>query len=342
MIISDSTVVMTGTRNYVEEQVVTEELTVWTGNRERPSLPVEPVGDEVEISDKAKHLKAQKSQSAFHRNNINAKLMILKRLVEKLTGEEIKILDMSEVEGSDEEAPCDGEPQQPIEHPAKGWGVEYHYHESYEEHEVATFNAEGVVHTADGEEINFNLQLDLQRDYASEFNLDLRAGDAAQMVDPLSINFDGAAAELSDMKFSFDLNADGTEEEISSLPAGMGFLAFDVNKDGIINDGSELFGPQTGDGFEELATYDSDGNNWIDENDPIYSDLSVWTKDVEGNDILTSIADQNIGAIFLGSINNVFNLKGTSNELMGQISGFGMYLNENGSPGAIQQIDLVV
>jgi hypothetical protein len=31
-----------------------------------------------------------------------------------------------------------------------------------------------------------------------------------------------------------------------------------------------LFGPQTGNGFAELAEYDEDKNNWIDENDSIY------------------------------------------------------------------------
>jgi hypothetical protein len=46
-------------------------------------------------------------------------------------------------------------------------------------------------------------------------------------------------------------------------------------KDGRVNDGRELFGPITGDGFAELAAYDDDGNNWIDENDGIYDNLSI-------------------------------------------------------------------
>jgi hypothetical protein len=46
-------------------------------------------------------------------------------------------------------------------------------------------------------------------------------------------------------------------------------------KDGRVNDGRELFGPRTGDGFAELAAYDDDGNNWIDENDGIHDNLSI-------------------------------------------------------------------
>lgn len=49
-------------------------------------------------------------------------------------------------------------------------------------------------------------------------------------------------------------------------PGGV-FLALDKNGDSVINDGKELFGAATGQGFKELAIYDSDKNYWIDEND---------------------------------------------------------------------------
>ena len=67
--------------------------------------------------------------------------------------------------------------------------------------------------------------------------------------------------------FSFDLDSDGVKEDIPMIRPGSGFLALDLNKDGIINNGNELFGPHTGDGFVELSSYDKDTNNWIDEND---------------------------------------------------------------------------
>lgn len=76
----------------------------------------------------------------------------------------------------------------------------------------------------------------------------------------------------------FDLDCDGKEEEISSLGKGSGFLALDKNGDGIINDGTELFGTKSGDGFADLAEYDEDGNGWIDEDDGIFSQLRIWTK----------------------------------------------------------------
>ena len=41
--------------------------------------------------------------------------------------------------------------------------------------------------------------------------------------------------------------------------------ALDINEDGKINDGKELFGTASGNGFGDLAAYDQDNNGWIDE-----------------------------------------------------------------------------
>ena len=87
-----------------------------------------------------------------------------------------------------------------------------------------------------------------------------------------------------------------------------GFLALDKNSDGIINDGSELFGTKTGNGFSELAEYDSDGNGWIDENDEVYDQLKVWVKDENGKDTLLSLKEANVGAICLGSSKTTFHV----------------------------------
>lgn len=134
----------------------------------------------------------------------------------------------------------------------------------------------------------------------------LRMGDARQKKDPLVINFAGTAAQLTDTKFSFDLNADGTAEQVSFLAGGSGFLALDKSGDGKINDGSELFGPATGQGFQELAAYDDDHNQWIDENDSLYTQLCLFNKDVQGNDVLSTLKQANIGAVYLGNVTTPF------------------------------------
>lgn len=47
----------------------------------------------------------------------------------------------------------------------------------------------------------------------------------------------------------FDFDVDGIEDFIVFVVFGSGFFVFDCNCDGIVNDGSELFGLCIGDGF---------------------------------------------------------------------------------------------
>ena len=203
-----------------------------------------------------------------------------------------------------------------------------------------SFSSEGVIKTQDGKEIDFSVQLNMSREFASQQNISIRAGDVK--VDPLVINYDGNAPSLTNTKYSFDLDSDGNQEQISFTGEGSGFLALDKNSDGKINDGSELFGPQNGDGFSELAKYDSDKNGWIDENDPIFNNLKIWTKDSEGNDKLFAIGEKGIGAIYLGNVDTNFNMKNQNNDSQGEIQKTGIFVKENGSVGTIQHIDLAI
>jgi hypothetical protein len=216
----------------------------------------------------------------------------------------------------------------------------YDYYESHYESEATSFSAEGVVRTADGKQINISLELNMSREFFTEQSINIRAGDA--LKDPLVINFDGNAAQLTQREFSFDIDADGRSDQIAFVQPGSGFLALDKNADGMINDGSELFGPQTGNGFEELAAYDLDNNQWIDENDAIYEGLRIWSKDSDGNDQLVALGERGVGAIYLGRIDTPFLLKDSANETLGAVQESGIYLQEEGGVGTIQRLDLVV
>jgi len=163
------------------------------------------------------------------------------------------------------------------------------------------------------------------------------------MVDPVVINFGGAAARLTDWKFDFDINADGIKEQIPFVTGGSGILVFDKNGDREVNDGKELFGPVTGNGFTELAALDEDKNNWIDENDSAYSQLDIWRRDDAGNETLTPLSQMNVGALFVGAISSPFDLRDlTNNNIKGQIIRTGIYLNNSGIAGSLQQLDLAV
>jgi hypothetical protein len=273
------------------------------------------------------------------------KVNLIRLLVQEITGKEIKLATPKEFQTEGKPTTATPQPQgtaaaQSEAPPRAGWGLVYDYYESHHEREATRFSAEGIIRTQDGKEINFQVELNMSREFFTEQSLSLRAGDA--LKDPLILNFHGTAAELTEDKFSFDLDADGRQDQISFVGPGSGFLAIDHNHDGLINDGSELFGPTTGDGFKELSAYDLDSNNWIDENDDIYSRLRIWSKDAEGKDQLIALGQQGVGAIYLGHIDTPFMLAGQNNEQLGQIQSSGLFLEEGGGIGTIQHIDLVV
>lgn len=221
----------------------------------------------------------------------------------------------------------------------QSFGGQLKYGYAYAEAEETTFSTEGKVVTASGKEINFNLDLTMSRSFYEEASTIVDFG-AAKLTDPLVINLDTEVASVSDQKFYFDLDADGHQEEISRLNAGSGFLALDKNGDGVINDGSELFGAATGNGFIELAQYDQDGNGWIDEADEIFDKLLIWQKDEDGNDVLRGLGAAGVGAIYLGSTNTDFSLNSAEdNHTNAVIRQTGVFLYENGNTGTVQQVD---
>lgn len=210
----------------------------------------------------------------------------------------------------------------------------------FREEECTTFSTTGTVKTADGRELSFNLEFGMSRRFEAYYE-ETYVTAVRDYCDPLVINLDTNIAQVSDQKFFFDLDCDGTEDEISSLHSGSGFLALDLNEDGVINDGSELFGTKSGNGFADLAKYDSDSNGWIDEADPIWEKLLIWTKDEDGRDKLYHLSDLGVGAIGLTNVSTQFALnsqKDNSNNAM--IRNTGIFLYENGTVSTIQHLDL--
>lgn len=210
----------------------------------------------------------------------------------------------------------------------------------FEEKEQTSFAAQGTVKCADGREISFNLNLSMSRSFQEYYEENYMARDVT-MCDPLVINLDGNIPELSDQTFFFDIDGDGEKDEISRLGAGSGYLALDKNNDGVINDGTELFGTGSGNGFADLAAYDSDGNGFIDEGDEIWSRLKIWIMDENGREQLVSLADKGVGAICLQNAATDFALAGQDGAVRGMIRNTGFFLYENGAPGSIQHVDVV-
>lgn len=207
-------------------------------------------------------------------------------------------------------------------------------HERICESESTQVCGKGLVKTSDGREIDFAFQLDMARSFSRE-NRSEESG-SIELRDPLVLNFDGSYCQLTDQRFKFDLDSDGKPEYLPGLADGNCFLVFDRNGNGRADDGSELFGTRSGDGFADLARLDHDGNGWIDEGDSAYASLGLWS-----GDSYRSLGEAGVGALFTGAVEAPFALKNADNELLGQIRAAGLYLMENGSSGLMQQLDLV-
>ncbi len=208
------------------------------------------------------------------------------------------------------------------------------------EAEAVQVQAGGYVQTEDGRSISFGVTLNMSRAFASQVSIETTQ--QVVMTDPLVINMDNLPAGTRDMTFQFDIDCDGKMDEISMLREGSGFLALDKNGDGKINDGGELFGTKSGNGFSDLAVYDEDGNGWIDENDEIFSKLRIWSKDKDGNDVLKTLKEADVGAIYLGSTTSQFSITDQKdNTVQGAVRATGVYLKEStGTAGTVQQVDL--
>lgn len=221
-----------------------------------------------------------------------------------------------------------------------GAGESYYSSFYYSEHETTCFNAKGTAVTADGRKIPFSVNLEMSRSFTQIAQESIEIG-KPRLCDPLVINLAGNGAGVTDQKFFFDLDADGEKEEISSLASGSGYLALDKNGDGEINDGSELFGTASGNGFADLAAYDADGNGWIDEADEIFSRLRIWVRNADGTSKLLTLKETGVGAICLGSENTEFSLNSLEdNHTNAVVRKTGIFLYENGGCGTVQQLDL--
>ena len=103
----------------------------------------------------------------------------------------------------------------------------------------------------------------------------------------------------------FELTGDEAAENTGWVDhnSGDGFLVYDRNGDGRINDITELFGNAEEQGFVELAELDSNSDGTIDTNDTEFSELQIWV-DGNGNGYtedgeLFALSDYDIASISL-------------------------------------------
>ncbi|MDE6745749.1 MAG: hypothetical protein K2J72_03815, partial [Oscillospiraceae bacterium] len=164
--------------------------------------------------------------------------------------------------------------------------------------------------------------------------------------DPLILDLDGDGynVETKENGANFDLDKNGFAEKINWTSRD-GFLCLDLNNNGAIDDGGELFGDQTlladgitaKNGFEALAQYDSNGDGVIDADDEIFDSLRIWV-DADGNGIsgdgeLKTLSELGIVSINLG-YENVNAETGTE----ATIGNTATFTREDGTTGGVGEL----
>lgn len=135
------------------------------------------------------------------------------------------------------------------------------------------------------------------------------------LKDPLTLDLDGDGLEVlpNDGSILFDHDADGNQAATSWIAPDDGLLVRDLDGNGAIDTGRELFGDNTIksdgthalDGFDALADLDSNGDGVVSSADQVFNELRIW-QDLNSDGIsqaneLTGLASRGIASISLSS-----------------------------------------
>ena len=111
---------------------------------------------------------------------------------------------------------------------------------------------------------------------------------AIRQYDPLTLDLDGDGIETvasnGHKGALFDHSNDGIRTATGWVGKDDGFLVYDRNGDGVVNNGSELFGDNTplkngeraANGYQALAELDDNGDGKVDAADSAFAKLRVW------------------------------------------------------------------
>ncbi|MFP3544106.1 VCBS domain-containing protein [Rhizobium sp. SIMBA_035] len=166
---------------------------------------------------------------------------------------------------------------------------------------------------------------------------------APSAIDPIILDLDhnGVALTSLDHGVQFDINADGHKDQIAWTAGSDGILALDVDGNGKIDNGSEIFSPHFAGGnyatgLAALATLDTNHDGKIDAADEAFSKLTIW-QDLNHNGVtdageLSSLADQHITSISLDAAASNTSINGQT------ILSEGSYSTADGGHGSFVEV----
>ena len=205
----------------------------------------------------------------------------------------------------------------------------------------------------DNQTVNLSYQLNLSASYSSMSKIETTA---AALKDPLVIQFGTRSIGHITDYAQLDINSDSKQDDLPIFSGDVGYLVFDKNQNNRVDDGRELFGPRTNNGFDELAQLDSNNNGFFDSQDENYSQVYIWQPQHSENNSntgsssesnkqnLVSLSQAGIKAISLNAIATQFNFRDQRQENNGEISAqlkqTSFAITDNNQTVGVHQIDV--
>ena len=206
-------------------------------------------------------------------------------------------------------------------------------------HTSQSFNAVLRLQTEEGKqlEVSFSSLFSEAQSKSTQTQLVIDG----KIIDPLVLTFGRDSAELSHQKVNFDLDSDGVFDSISYATGASAFLALDKNGNGRIDDGSEMFGAISGDGFADLAIYDDNKDGIIDSSDSVFEQLQLSRVNSQGELQLSPLSEAKVAAIFLYNIATPQTLADEHNNTEALVRKSSIFLSEDYQAGLVQHLDIV-
>ncbi len=160
---------------------------------------------------------------------------------------------------------------------------------------------------------------------------------AAALKDPLIVQFgDRSIGEISGQE-KFDINQDSEIDNLPIFSGDVGYLVYDKNNNNKADNGSELFGPTSGNGFSELSLLDENNNGFLDKEDSAYNKLYLWQPD---KNTWLSLADAGIEVISTNAIATPYSFYNKDDEVQAQMRSSSIAISESGRGLGVHQVDV--
>ncbi|WP_162551116.1 calcium-binding protein [Paenibacillus tepidiphilus] len=170
---------------------------------------------------------------------------------------------------------------------------------------------------------------------------------AEETISPLVLDLDGDGVETTSIKdgIAFDHDNNSFAEKSAWAGADDGLLVRDLNGNGRIDGGAELFGNNTlladgskaANGFAALAELDGNHDGKVDANDTAFAELQIW-KDLDGDGItdsgeLLSLEEAGVASISTGySSSTLVDVNGNEHKQVGT------YTKSDGTTAAVNDV----